>query len=230
MSHYNVAVFTRNGTQDELETLLAPYDEDVEPDSPYAEFEEDEDGELDEATGKRGYWSNPNAKWDWFVWGGRFRAWLKLKPGKTGENAPFDRYDKPFDYPSGCYDRALAADIDLSRDDDAYKRALRHWEVVVEGAKKTNAEKADFSLQLFKPEYYIRRYDYKEFYADCMSSRVPYAYLTADGEWRSPGRMGWFGCDDVAYAAFTEYIQGFREYLKTAAEQGLTASVMDLHI
>lgn len=230
MSHYNVAVFTRTDNPEELNELLAPYNEYVESDSPYAEFEEDEEGDLDETTGRKGYWHNPNAKWDWFVLGGRFRAWLKLKDGKTGERAPFNSYDKPFDYPPGCYDRAPAADIDQSRDEAAYKRALRCWEVVVEGAEQTEAEKDDFMLHFYKPEYYLQRYDNKEFYAEHVSSSVPFAYITADGEWRAPGHMGWFGCDDVTYTALTEYVKGYREYLKTAAEQGLTVSVMDLHI
>jgi hypothetical protein len=60
--------------------MLAPFDECVDSDSPYAEFTEDEDGELDEATGKRGYWSNPNARFDWFDRGGRWRGYLRLKP------------------------------------------------------------------------------------------------------------------------------------------------------
>ena len=50
MSHFNTAVFTRY--PGELEGLLAPFDENVDSDSPYAEFVEDEDGELDAETGK----------------------------------------------------------------------------------------------------------------------------------------------------------------------------------
>ena len=41
MSHFNVAVFSH--TPDEVDTLLAPFIEQVEPYSPYAVFEEDED-------------------------------------------------------------------------------------------------------------------------------------------------------------------------------------------
>ena len=39
MSHFNVAVFSH--TPDEVDALLAPFIEQVEPYSPYAVFEED---------------------------------------------------------------------------------------------------------------------------------------------------------------------------------------------
>ena len=51
MSHFNVAVFSH--TPDEVDALLAPFIEQVEPYSPYAVFEEDEDYEVDAATGKQ---------------------------------------------------------------------------------------------------------------------------------------------------------------------------------
>lgn len=58
MSHFNVAVFSRH--RDDVDLLLEPYCENVEPGSEYAEFVEDKDGDFDEEMGKTGYWSNPN--------------------------------------------------------------------------------------------------------------------------------------------------------------------------
>jgi len=40
----------------------------------YLDFDEDES-----------YWENPNAKWDWYVLGGRWSGMIKLKKGKSGE-------------------------------------------------------------------------------------------------------------------------------------------------
>lgn len=34
---------------------------------------------IDAHTGKHGYWFNPNAKWDWYVVGGRWSGYFKLK-------------------------------------------------------------------------------------------------------------------------------------------------------
>ena len=78
MSHFTVAVFSHS--PEDVESLLAPFNECVDSASPYAVFEKDEDYDPDETTGERGYWHNPNARWDWFVRGGRWPKFLKLKP------------------------------------------------------------------------------------------------------------------------------------------------------
>ncbi len=43
------------------------------------EFYEDDDCDVDPYTGKRGYWQNPNARWDWFEVGGRFSNMLRYE-------------------------------------------------------------------------------------------------------------------------------------------------------
>ena len=59
MSHFNALVFSR--TPEQVDELLAPFNECVEPGSPYAVFEEDADaGVVDKVTGRNGYWRNPN--------------------------------------------------------------------------------------------------------------------------------------------------------------------------
>lgn len=53
MSHFSVAVFSHG--MSEIEGLLAPYCEEVEPESEYSEFVKDDDSEYDEVTGEKGY-------------------------------------------------------------------------------------------------------------------------------------------------------------------------------
>ena len=119
MSHFSVAVITTTGLDEDVDKLLAPFQENNMGDCPkqYLEFNEDQDYEIDEETGKRGYWENPNAKWDWYTVGGRCPGMLKLK---TGGNANV----------------AKIKDIDLSIDNEAYNEAIRFWEVEVEGLPK----------------------------------------------------------------------------------------------
>ena len=62
MSHFSVAVFSQ--TPGDVEALLAPFDEQVEAGSPYAEFLRNEEYDWDKAVGAKGYWRNPNARWD----------------------------------------------------------------------------------------------------------------------------------------------------------------------
>lgn len=80
MSHFSVAVLTYDEpTYDDLVGLLAPYSED---DEYYAtEFVEDPDCDFDYAEGKRGYWVNPDAKWDWWTEGGRWSDLLHVESG-----------------------------------------------------------------------------------------------------------------------------------------------------
>ena len=43
--------------------------------------------EKDELKGKYGYWVNPNAKWDWYVLGGRWADFFTLKDGSTSNQS-----------------------------------------------------------------------------------------------------------------------------------------------
>lgn len=227
MSHFNTIVFSH--TPEEVDSLLEPFCESVEAGSPYAVFEEDEEGNMDEQTSKKGFWHNPNATWDWYEWAGRWRGLLKLKANAQGESAPLGKYDDPARNRPGYCDRAPASSLDFSRDEMAYRKSLRRWEVLVEGATPTDEEKETFFFA-FKPEYYINRYGSKEFFAEYESSSIPYAFVTADGEWHSCGRMGWFGCDDSSLESIQQYHKEFIAYLEEACKQGLYASMMDLHI
>ncbi len=226
MSHYCAIVFSH--TPDEVDDLLAPYCECVEAGSPYAVFVKDPDADVDRFTKKRGYWHNPDGKWDWYALGNRWKGTLKLKPGKSGEYGPLNKYDDPSELRPGYCDRALASDLDFSRDEEAYKTALRRWEALVEGAKVEKTD-GDMPISPYKPEYYINEYGSKEFYAECGSMFVPYAFITADGKWHAGGNVGWFGMDDSTVEKKRKYREEFYEYLKTACEQGLIASMIDLH-
>jgi len=58
-----------------------------------------------------GYWHNPNAKWDWYQLGGRWKGYFLLKPGAqgvTGESGAFDNEAKP-----GYVDQCRLGDIDV---------------------------------------------------------------------------------------------------------------------
>jgi hypothetical protein len=89
MSHYTVLVIGPD-----IERQLAPFQENNMGDCPreYMEFIEDADGDVDEITGKKGYWENPNAKWDWYRIGGRWSGFFRLKHGVTAA-APTPGYE-----------------------------------------------------------------------------------------------------------------------------------------
>lgn len=209
MSHYCVAVFSRD--EDDVDSLLAPFDENVEPGSEFAEFVEDDDCDVDEITGKCGYWHNPEAHWDWYCVGGRFSDMITLKDGSTVDSAKVSSHM-------------------FQRDKQRYKKSLRFWEVVVDGSPLRDGEsKSDFET-FWKPEYYRDRYKSKGEFADEVSRGIPFAFLTADGEWVEPGSVGWFGTDDATADSKSVYKDKFLGYLKKAADDGLFVTIVDCHI
>jgi hypothetical protein len=216
VSHFNVAVFSRNPS--EIDNLLAPFNECVDASSPFSKFVEEKDGELNEATGKNGYWINPNARYDWYELGGRWRGYLKLKPGCTGEYGspgPFDKNTR-LD-PTRC-DQALVNDCDFTPNEAARQRALRFWEVAVEKQPLRADEKKEDFDSFYNERYYLERYSDKERYANWAASIQTYAFLTADAEFISTGRMGWFGCDDATAEGVEVYRERFAAYLVEARE------------
>ena len=215
MSHYTVAVFTH--TEDEVDELLAPFNEVVEAGSPYAEFKEDEDSDVDLVTGKKGYWFNPNARWDWYSIGGRWAGQLKVKNAE-GVGKVVERCDT-----------ARVRDCDFSPDEEDYREATRFWEIAVEGTPMTEEERKKYVL-MYKGEYYIQQYGTKENYARQMSDFSTYAFITADGEWHETGRMGWFGMDDATRSSREAYRKAFDAYLEEARKQDLLITIVDCHI
>jgi len=215
MSHYTVAVFTH--TEDEVDELLAPFNEVVEAGSPYAEFKEDEDSDVDLVTGKKGYWFNPNARWDWYSIGGRWAGQLKLKKVEDAGNG------------IECCDTARVRDCDFSPDEKDYREAIRCWEIAVEGSPMTEEERKKYVL-MYKSEYYVEQYGTKENYARHMSDFSTYAFITADGEWHETGQMGWFGMDDATRSSREAYREAFDAYLEEARKQDLLITIVDCHI
>ena len=209
MSHFSVAVFSRRG--DDVEFMLEPFCENVEPGSDFAEFVEDEECDIDEITGEKGYWHNPVAKWDWYSIGGRFSGLLVTKDGEL-------------------VDQARVRECAFERDQDEYDRAIRFWEVHVEGKPLADGEEKDRFDTYYKPEYYIDQYRTKENYADECSRFGTYAFLTADGEWNEPGEMRWFGFANTTAESRDEYRDAFRSYLKKAHNEDMMITIVDCHI
>lgn len=101
MSHFSVAVLTKEEPvldESYFIDLLEPYMENCcsTPSIDYMEFFEDDDCEIDDATGKRGYWQNPDAKWDWLAVGGRWHGLLKLRDGSSCDSARICDLAEPF--------------------------------------------------------------------------------------------------------------------------------------
>jgi hypothetical protein len=228
MSHFTVAVFSH--APSEVDELLAPYNEDVDKDSPYAAFKESEYGELDPDTQKTGYWCNPNAKWDWWCIGGRWSGMLTLKQGYLGLYEHLTEEEKKKQLQQGVCDQARVKKFVFPDNLKARRVAERVWEIAVEGSPLREGESPITYGLLFKKEYYLTQYGTKERYMDYETKFLPYAILTADGEWLATGDMGWWGMDNATRESRDSYVNQFDEYLKKAQEENLFITIVDCHI
>lgn len=222
MSHFSVAVFSR--TPDEVEQLLTPFDEGP-ADPKYLEFQHadrsieelraqyDEEREGDETfegflsryygytfneeTNEAGYLCNPNAKWDWWVIGGRWSDMLRLKSGCSGNSGKKSWTNRDIPPQEGWCDQARLKDVELVADQSAYARAARFWEVYVEGKRFRKGERKEDFEALYRREYYLEQFGTKEAYAHDAASFSVWAFVTPDGEWHEKGEMGWFCSNDA---------------------------------
>lgn len=174
MSHFPVSVIHR--ADQDVEALLAPYDENIEVE-PYIEYTREqaieharkyraerlkdasdeecwndmaEDYEPDRVDADGNLWStyNPKPKWDWWSFGGRWSGELITKSGE---------------YTDEC----LVKELDVTLNKVDYKNALRFWDIHVDHKPMNDDEKEDVCFIPYKPEYYIERYGDRETYAKC---------------------------------------------------------------
>ena len=259
MSHFTVGVIVRR--PEDLENALAKYNEQDEDfmirevnwtkelyikkhraDYPATDLTDEEIWqEAREAYGMEnsddeniyGYY-NPDARWDWWVLGGRWRYQLKVR-----KNTP---HLKDRDFFAGeprkqrgkyrwC-DAAPIKDILWSHLNRATPEKIeqmsRFWDVVVDGAEKREDE--DFGFH-WKGEYYREMYGTKENYI--MKENTFYTHDLLDGindEWYTMGDMGWFGCDNSTRESFEEYLRDFYEIIQRPEYQDYWFCVVDCHI
>ncbi len=220
MSHFSVAVFTKNGTMEEVEKLLEPYQEADGKDSmdrKYLEFEEDEDGSYDEEVGKTGWWQNPNAKWDWYRIGGRWISMLIPKKntksvGVVGDAGMFSSAKL------GRFDSMLVSDIDFEAMRQEAMKDLTPYDKLMEES-------------YYLKEYLKKKYPNEEAYILDSTTFSTYAAVTPDGVWHSKGTMGWFGFGSDTVESSNEFRDSYREkFIEPAIKNGWYMTIVDCHI
>lgn len=124
---------------------------------------------------------------------------------------------------------AKVKDIDFSRNEELYKKALREWDITVEHKPVGKEEKRKLPL-LFKEEYYLERYESREKFADQASRFCTYAVVTPDGKWHECGQMGWFGLGNETPEQARDWDENYaRNFLETADPEW-TLTLINCHI
>lgn len=188
--------------------------------------------EPDPETGRFGYWENPNARWDYWLIGGRFRGLLKASRGyKADPSWEFLMGDgslKPMDEPDR-YDQAQIKDIDFTMDQALYDKAIRFWEVYVDGEPLKEGEDPEGMDSYYRPEYYRDFYGTKEAFAKERASFQPWAFVTPDEGWQQKGQMGWWATHDGSQESFQTFSEAW-EHVLANIDPEYFITIVDCHI
>lgn len=174
---------------------------------------------------------NPDAKWDWYVIGGRWSNSLKVK--KDAQFRIEGRYNSA-GIPKGkgpyrWVDAAPLCEIEWDSMNTVSpkqkKEASEFWDKYV-----LNQDPNYDAKFAYKREYYLDRYKTKEEYIKRTNIFTTHDLLVEDREWITIGDMGWFGCDDSTYDSETDYIKQFYDIVKAPEYQNYWFVVVDCHI
>lgn len=211
-------------------------------------IEADEDGKVVSFIDR----TNPNAKWDWWVEGGRWSGRLLLKNGSRADSAlaqdidfetmaakatkeateRFDQYcEKYLKLEEGFVSWVKVRDEMFPGEIEAARNFFNAQPLIEEYRK----EVPHFGMFGPGPDSFgagteLSVEDRKKNYISlavfgCIST---YA-VVKDGQWQAKGEMGWFGMsnDEVSEA---EWSQKFMEVFKQAIDENLLITIVDCHI
>lgn len=182
--HFPVSVISRN--REDVDKLLAPYqdnnmgtcpkqfltfmyaqpeyerEENMRVYTSFYDFVDDRGYEFDTDHDAYGYWTNLDAKWDWYRVGGKFDGFIPLINGGR----------------SSC---CRIGEADLQKSDAALEKALRYWDENVAPEGKLDAAER---------ERYMTCYRDRKNFADKRSRFFTGALIAPDGIWREIGKNG----------------------------------------
>lgn len=180
---------------------------------------------------------NPNSEWDWYQEGGRWAGMLKLKKGVS----PIQELNPSWGWKQdeieeanrdARVDKAFFKDIDWEGmvSSEEIEKVCRFWELYVEGEKPKNKKEKEIIQNVWhNPDYYKDKYKDKLTYAKAILSFRTYAVLM-DGQWISPGEMGWLGISSESLEDGTNWeLDFFDRFLKDLPDNALL-TVVDCHI
>jgi hypothetical protein len=162
----------------------------------FQEFAEEYHG-YKKVNGKYGYYTNENAKWDWYELGGRWTGYFKMKPGLKGAIGRPGLQTSPAEI--GTADQARKMDIDFDgMYEESLEKAIKTYDEFDALYKKNPDEaagKAYFEYGIHNTsgnrETFIP--ETKEQYLNRCASITTFA-VVKDGKWYEKGEMGWWAC------------------------------------
>ncbi len=223
----------------------------------YAQYGEDWDSNALKKD-ENGIWCefstyNPDSKWDWFIVGGRWSGYFKMKPGvkpKLGEPGVFKNEAE-----AGHGDVAMKKDIDFEgmRNDAGIKAGeyydkikaiigelpiAEEWDVIRERFEDINDARTAYQNQPAKMalsnagENWVEPAEFnctrEEFIERARMSAVSSYAVVKDGVWYQKGDMGWWGLSSNEMSD-NEWNVKFNELIESVPDDTLFTCI-DCHI
>lgn len=211
---------------------------------------------FDEKNDAYGYYSNPNAKWDWWEIGGRWTGFFKGKkdvlgstgnPGLMTPKAKAEYYDvirlKDIDFEAMEKEAEVEANATYDTIDAILKgRIYPSWVEIRErhGEGNIDAARDEYHAHPVVKDFNEARFhiwgDFHETYCNSREEYVskkkasiitPYAFLK-DGKWVEKGQMGWFGMSSNEKES-EDWNKEFYDMIRSLPEDTLL-TLIDCHI
>ncbi len=179
--------------------------------------------------------TNPNAKWDWWVIGGRFEGTLYGGNGTTAyvdELNAEEAVESAVKEAHALYDRLEAATAGLPAPTSIHKLSQQYQDSDQAREVYTNQPwiKAAASVlpdpMWMDPMYFFcqNRGGREAFVLEQSSVDIPFAYVDVAGQWHSDQKVGMFG-----FYRSQEYVDGYRAYV-ASLRGDCEVVVVDMHI
>ena len=161
-----------------------------------------------ERDGRYGDWYNPQGYYDYYTIGGKDYMYDPLPDAQKrvkqeGWPTFFRKSELDWFAPSNDHDEAYWRKRwrEYSRDGDGF----------------------------LSKDYYLERYVTEDqFVKEMMRPVTPYAFVTPDGVWHAPGRVGWFAMSDETAESQDTYWMEWCDFIRNAPDCYVT--ILDCHI
>ena len=213
----------------------------------YEGFCENYCGYRKNSSGVWGCYYNPNATWDWWETGGRFRGKLVVRNGTPGVLPVIEKVGdvykpvvnaKGFQYVSGAFKKDICWTEMMANALAGYRKSYNAYVKAFSSGKVENldtiASITDEGIVGWGQMLYLKGETLDEFLNRNGVSPTDqyvlstYAYVDGNGEWHGSGEMGWFGLssNDMPERAWHDEMQSWL----SGIEDDAYIVIVDCHI
>lgn len=175
---------------------------------------------------------NPKSKWDWYSIGGRWQGMLKLKPKLKYPDRVL-KGNKSFmdntEYKEGTCDQACFVDIDWKTIEKEQKdKLIETWKKAVAICEPTNTHE-EYEVKYHKHIIDVYKTQ-KNYLKEHTIGFKTYSVITDNGEWHSPGDMGWWGFSSETDEEKKSWDIQYKKMFLTGLAPNTLLTIVDCHI